>query len=130
VRDEAKECIVISVEKIDSAADLLMSYSMARKVILFGSYARGDAKEDSDVDFLVVEKEVVSNVQEMVRLRKILRPLGLPVDVMVVSENDVIEWGHLPGTALYWALKDGKVLRNATACFRGIIFRIGYAGSH
>ncbi len=31
------------------------------KVVLFGSYARGEQKEDSDVDFLVVLKDVEVN---------------------------------------------------------------------
>jgi len=106
--------ILISQEKISSAAKLLMSSGAAVKVILFGSYARGDANENSDVDFLVVEKHVPSKVKAMVHLRRILRPLQLPVDVMVVSEDDIEEWGKLPGTALYWTLKEGKVLQDAT----------------
>lgn len=105
---------MISQEKINSAARLLMSSGTAVKVILFGSYARGDAGEDSDVDFLVVEKHVPSKVKAMVRLRRALRPLQLPVDVMVVSEDDIEQWGRLPGTALYWALKEGKVLQDAS----------------
>ncbi len=105
---------MISQEKINLAAKLLMSSSAAVKVILFGSYARGDASESSDVDFLVVEKNVPSKVKAMVRLRRVLRPLQLPVDVMVVSEDDIKEWGQLPGTALYWALKEGKVLQDAS----------------
>ena len=32
--------------------------SVPSKIILFGSYARGDARHDSDVDFLVVESAV------------------------------------------------------------------------
>ncbi|MDX8404561.1 MAG: nucleotidyltransferase domain-containing protein [Mariprofundus sp.] len=105
---------MISQEKINSAAKLLISSGNAVKVILFGSYARGDAGEQSDIDFLVVEKEVPSKVKAMVRLRRVLRPLQLPIDVMVVSERDVEEWGGLPGTALYWALKEGKMLQDAT----------------
>ncbi len=105
---------MISQQKISMAAELLMASPSTRKVILFGSYARGDASEDSDVDFLVVENDVPSKVREMVRLRRILRPLRLPCDVMVVSENDLEEWGDLPGTALYWALKEGKVLQDAS----------------
>ena len=106
---------MISQQKINAAAELLISSGHASKVILFGSYARGEASEFSDVDFLVVEREVPSTVREMVRLRRLLRPLRLPVDIMVVSENDLEEWGQLPGTALYWALKEGKVLHNAAA---------------
>ena len=106
---------MISQQKINVAADLLMASASIRKVILFGSYARGDATECSDVDFLVVENDVASKVTEMVRLRRILRPLRLPFDVMVVSEDDIEEWGDLPGSALYWALKEGKVLQDAVA---------------
>lgn len=106
--------MLISQEKINLAAKLLMSSGAAVKVILFGSYARGDADEHSDVDFLVVEKHVSSRVKAMIHLRRILRPLQLPVDVMVVSEDDIEEWGNLPGTALYWALKEGKVLQDAS----------------
>jgi len=90
-----------------------MASALVHKVILLGSYARGDATEDSDVDFLVVEKKVPSKVTEIVRLRRILRSLRLPCDVMVVSEDDIEERGTLPGTALYWALKEGKVLQDA-----------------
>ena len=84
---------MISQQKINEAAELLMSSVSVRKVILFGSYASGDVTEDSDVDFLVVETDVPSKVQEMVRLRRIIRHLRLPVDVMVVSENDLEDWG-------------------------------------
>lgn len=39
------------------------------KVILFGSYARGDAGEDSDIDFLVVLKE--NNISPFKEIEKI-----------------------------------------------------------
>ena len=97
---------------IHQAASLLMSDDVC-KIILFGSYARGDANDESDVDLMVVEKHVQSKVKEIVRLRKLLRPLRLPIDMMVVSEQDVNDWGALPGTALYWAIKEGEVLYEA-----------------
>jgi len=97
---------------IHQAASLLMGDDVC-KIILFGSYARGDANDESDVDLMVVEKHVQSKVKEIVRLRKLLRPLRLPIDMMVVSEQDVNDWGALPGTALYWAIKEGEVLYEA-----------------
>jgi hypothetical protein len=36
----------------------------------------------------------------MVRLRRILRPLQIPVDVLVASEKEIEDWGHLPSTTL------------------------------
>jgi len=52
--------------------------------------------------------------QEMVRLRRVLLPLRIPVDLIVVSEQEVHEWGDLPGTALYPALNEGRVLYDAS----------------
>ena len=47
---------------------------------------------------------------EMVRLRRLLRELPAAFDVLVYSQDEVARWGRQPGTALYWALKEGKVL--------------------
>jgi len=104
---------MISEEAIRRAARLLAEASGGR-VILFGSYARGTATEASDADFLVIEPEIATPVGEMARLRRALRPLRMAADVMVASTRDVEEWGALPGTALYWALREGKVLADAS----------------
>jgi predicted nucleotidyltransferase len=80
------------------------------QIILFGSQARGDAAEGSDWDFLVIEPEVENRAQEMVRLRRALRPLRLAADVLVYSSDEIKRWAHQPGTALYWAMKEGRVV--------------------
>lgn len=78
--------------------------------MLFGSCAPGDASEHSDIDLLVIEDEVPDRAREMVRLRRLLRPLRVPADILVYSENEVAQWGNQPGSALYWALREGKVV--------------------
>ena len=100
---------------IDEAAALLVNAASPARVILFGSHARGDTRPDSDVDFLVVEPTVSDRCGEMVRLRRVLRPLRIPVDILVASEEEVEEWGALPGTTLYWALKEGEQLCETTS---------------
>lgn len=100
-------------EAIDTAVRRLVNAASPRKVILFGSFAEGTATSESDVDLLVIEQEIGSKRAEMVRLRKAVGSIGFPVDVLVVSEGEISDWGHLPGTALYWALKNGKVLYEA-----------------
>ena len=72
------------------------------------SYARGDAGEDSDLDLLIIEPQVADRAAEMVRLRRALRPLRIPVDVLVYSADEVARWGGQPGSALYWALREGR----------------------
>ena len=80
------------------------------RVILFGSAARGERTQDSDLDFLVVERDVEDRPAEQVRLRRELRPLGVPVDVIVVSERYAEEWGPARGSVVHAALTEGRVL--------------------
>jgi uncharacterized protein len=83
------------------------------KVVLFGSHARGDAGPDSDLDFLVVERDVEDRHAEMVRLGRELRPLGVPIDVVVVSERYAEDWGGVEGSMVHAALTEGRVLHAA-----------------
>jgi predicted nucleotidyltransferase len=99
---------------IQEAVQLLKRAANPVKIILFGSYATGKADEDSDLDFLIVEKELKARRMEMVRLSDVLRPLRIPVDVLVASEKVFNDWADTPGTVLYEAAKEGKVLYEKT----------------
>jgi predicted nucleotidyltransferase len=102
---------MIDASTLASAVNALaLAAPQAQQILLFGSYARGDATEHSDLDFLVIEPEVENRAQEMVRLRRALRPLRVPADVLVYSRDEVNQWGQQPGTALYWALREGRVV--------------------
>lgn len=98
----------ISRETIQEAVDLLRKAAPASTVVLFGSYARGNPGPDSDLDFLVIEPNVKSRREEMVRLRDVLRPLRIPVDVLVTSEAAFHEWSDTPGTVLHEAKLEGQ----------------------
>jgi predicted nucleotidyltransferase len=80
------------------------------KVILFGSYARGDEKADSDVDFLVIEPELADLFGESARLGRLVGELGVPADVVVVTEDHARRWGVVRGTMLHDALTEGQVV--------------------
>ncbi len=100
---------MIDEQTITKAANLLLAAAPGSKVILFSSYARGQADARSDLDFLVVEPEVKNRFDEMVRLAEVLRPLLLPVDVLVVSEEKFDYWRDTPNTVYYRAVKEGRV---------------------
>lgn len=89
---------------------LALAAPQAEQIVLFGSHARGEADAGSDYDFLVIEPEVPNRAQEMVRLRRALRPLRVAADILVYSREEVNRWGQQPGSALYWALKEGRVV--------------------
>ena len=95
---------------IDRAVALLVEAARPERIVLFGSHARGDAREDSDLDLLVIQAHVEDRAREMVRLRRVLRSLRIAVDILVYSSEEVKHWGAQPGTALFWAMCQGKVL--------------------
>ena len=101
---------MISEQTILQAARMLGEAAKPAKVILFGSYARGDAGEDSDLDFLVIESEQHDKFREMVRLRQVLRPLKVAADVLVYSQAEIAQQQDSCSTAVYWALREGRVL--------------------
>jgi predicted nucleotidyltransferase len=99
---------------IQEAVHRLVGAAEPIRIILFGSHASGEATSESDIDLLVIEEEVENKIEEMIRLRKVLRGLDISVDILVVSKQEVEDWGDLPGSVLYWALKEGKVLHEGT----------------
>lgn len=100
VRDDLLEEIVRRIQSISNPA----------KIILFGSYARGDFGLDSDLDLLVVEDEVDSTRAETARIYRALADLAVPVDVVVVRTSYVQQYGDLVGTVVRPALREGRVL--------------------
>lgn len=106
--------MAISRAVIEEAVDRLIRAASPQKIILFGSYARGDHTEESDLDFLVVLPEVIDRHAEMNRLQSSLSGLGAPADVLVFSEKQVEKWRDVPGTVLYPALREGITLYDET----------------
>jgi predicted nucleotidyltransferase len=100
----------VTPEKLAEATRRLVEAAHPLKIILFGSRVRGDAREDSDVDLLVIEREVKDRVAEMVRLNRVLKGLILPVELVVIDELMFEDLVDTPGTVYYEAKREGEVL--------------------
>lgn len=87
--------------------------SSPAKVILFGSRARGDARDDSDVDFLVIERIVENRIEESGRLRRAAPRLGVGIDVVVATNDEAEYWSQAAGHTLRHALREGQVVYDA-----------------
>ncbi|HEY7950699.1 MAG TPA: nucleotidyltransferase domain-containing protein [Solirubrobacterales bacterium] len=113
--DDYDSCVMAAADEIliAEAGRRLAEAAPDARVILFGSYARGEAQPDSDLDLLVIEPKLRSRRDEFVRLRRKLRGLKVPIDLIVVSTDHVEEWGHFEGTMLNEALNEGRVLAGA-----------------
>ncbi len=94
------------------AVNQLLQAAPGATVIVYGSQARGDAVDDSDLDILVVEPHLQDRHAEMVRLQEVLGPLLLPADIMVVSRETFDKWRNSPSTIFYHAEHEGKAYGN------------------
>jgi predicted nucleotidyltransferase len=101
---------MISHQTIEKAVNIMVETATPVSIILFGSYARGEATDYSDLDFLVIEKKFRSRFHEMVRIRKSLRSMDIPADVLVHDEQTWSEWRDVPGTILNTIAREGKVV--------------------
>jgi len=106
----------ITPEKIKGAVQKIVDFEQPKRVILFGSAARGTTNINSDVDFLVVTKnEVESPRRESVRIRQALEDFLMPMDILVISEKRLKELADQPGLIYREALRYGKVVYEAAA---------------
>lgn len=101
---------MLDASVIDTAVRTLAEAAQPQRIVLFGSHARGEAGPDSDLDLLVIETQVSDRAVEMVRLRRALRFLRIPVDVLVATADEVAHYADQPGHVLYWAMKEGQVV--------------------
>jgi predicted nucleotidyltransferase len=91
-------------------ADKIAETLSPEKIILFGSHARGDADADSDLDLLVIIPKIKKMRAESVRVRRALRGLLVPVDIIVSSPEQIKRLGDVNGLIYHTALSEGRIL--------------------
>jgi len=72
---------------INQIVELVTSKVSPERIVLFGSYARGDNKENSDIDILIVVKNL-ANERKITRLlyRALLdEDISIPIDFLAID---------------------------------------------
>jgi predicted nucleotidyltransferase len=91
----------------------ILAVAEARRIIMFGSAATGEMSKDSDIDLLVLESAPGDTREESVRIRRAVRGLGYPFDIIVMAAERFEESKSVVGGIAYPANKYGKVIYEA-----------------
>ena len=91
----------------------ILSVTRPDRIILFGSATTGEMTRDSDIDLLIVEPDPGDRQGEYVRIRKALRGMGYPFDLILISTQWFEESKNVIGGIAYPANKYGKVIYEA-----------------
>jgi len=80
------------------------------KIILFGSYAAGKQKDNSDLDILVIMNSLLPRYKRSVPIYKALAGILIPKDIIVYTPEEVEEWKNVSQAFVTSAISKGKVL--------------------
>jgi predicted nucleotidyltransferase len=80
------------------------------KVVLFGSWARGEAHAESDLDVLEEEESDLPRFKRSPRYYKALMGVFPTKDITVWTPAEIQEWSAVPNAFITTALREGKIL--------------------
>jgi len=95
---------------VDVLRDAIVRAVHPRRVILFGSRARGDARRESDYDILIVVAAGRDVDEVRVEARRAMRDVPVAKDVLVVTEPAFEAWALRRSGVIREAMSDGRLL--------------------
>ncbi|MDA1190476.1 MAG: nucleotidyltransferase domain-containing protein [Candidatus Poribacteria bacterium] len=98
---------------VHEMADQIVREFHPIRVLVFGSYARGEATRHSDVDLLVVMPNGTDRRKAAIAIYSLLADHTIPSDIVVTTPDEIERRGNQVGTVLRPALREGVVLYDA-----------------
>ena len=81
---------MIRMEEIETLRDSIVSAFRPQRIVLFGSYAYGKPREDSDIDLLVILPFNGKPARKAIEIRSKLNP-KLPLELLVRTPEQVAD---------------------------------------
>ena len=99
----------VDAKLIDEIVHRIVKTIHPKRVILFGSRARGNARPESDIDILVIADSIEPRYRSSAPLYGILSDIVVPMDIMVYNPEEVKEWSEVRQAFVTTAIREGKV---------------------
>jgi predicted nucleotidyltransferase len=106
--------VSVSDKILQNIVSDILKEANAEKIILFGSYARGEENENSDLDILIIEKEPFtkerSRRKEIHKIRQALSKYRIPKDILIYDKNEFENWKDSINHIIAQSIKEGRIL--------------------
>ena len=101
---------MLSPAQMDEVVDRIKGGLDPDRIVLFGSYARGDASDDSDVDLLVVAQTSLPPSKRFAAARRLLAGYPCGFDIIVKTPEEYERSRRVVNDIAYSADRHGRVL--------------------
>lgn len=101
---------MVNDASLEYIVDVITKNLAPRRVILFGSHARGEAGPDSDLDLFIELDPPLPARGRSRQVKKLFDPYPCPMDVVVYTPEEVAYWQQAPASLVASVLREGKVL--------------------
>ena len=101
---------MIDKQEIKRVATQIGIASDAESVVLFGSYAKGNAGKDSDVDLLIIAESNLPRFKRSRMLYKLFRPYPFAMDLIIYTPEEIEKGKKSPVSFVSRALREGEVV--------------------
>jgi len=97
---------------IDKIITIIQSVASPEQVILFGSYARGNYTEKSDIDLLIVKKDLKNGNSIIDSIYRALyeNKIKIPVDLLVIDYNRYLDLNNKIGYIYKTIKEQGRII--------------------
>lgn len=100
----------MSAQTIQQIVDVITTHLSPRRIILFGSYARGEAGPDSELDLLIELDPPLPARGRSSQIKRLFDPYPGPMDIIVYAPQELAYWKQAPASLAATVLREGKVL--------------------
>lgn len=101
---------MIEQQAVELVSQRMRALFDVRKILLFGSRARGGSKPDSDYDVLVIADTDVPFLERQGLARMALGPRDFAIDLLIYTPSEAAKAAAILGSAIYWAEREGRVV--------------------
>ena len=100
----------LTPELLDEIVQRILRAGSPRRIVLFGSRARGEPRHDSDLDLLIVEDSEVPRYRRPPRYLRALLGVFPAKDIVVWTPAEIEAWREVPNAFVTTILREGRTL--------------------